>query len=146
MLAATALVLLMGSAGQLRYGCWPRSAARLVPTMLLPAWIVFYLLALAVITVQVSPYVYGMPHHRCPFDLLHYPYLLIGLPLYLFLHAAVISGLGGAMAGLLCAEAERGSHMERFRHRSTLLSVTMLLLFGLTAGWRPFVYIFFGGQ
>ena len=146
LLAGTVLLLLLGSAVQVRGRSLPGRTALIVAALLAPAWIALYLLALAVVTVQVSPYVYGLPHHRCPFDLLHYPYLMIGLPLYLFLHGAVVSGLGGALAGVLSPAAGDGSPMDRFRRRASLLSIAMLLLFLLTAGWRPFVYIFFGGQ
>ncbi len=69
-------------------------------------WIGFYLLALALIIVWVSPYVYGLPHHRCPFDLIQYPYSLIGLPLYLFLHGSVLSGLAGAVAAIVSGRGE----------------------------------------
>ena len=129
LLTGTALVLLSGSAVQLRSASVPRRAALVGSALLAPAWVGFYLLALAVVTVQVSPYVYGVPHHRCPFDLLHYPYLMIGLPLYLFLHGAVVSGLGGALAGVLSPAAGDGSPMDRFRRRASLLSIAMLLLF-----------------
>ena len=83
------ILLLAGSMAQLRCASTTATTA-LLSGALAAAWISFYLLALAVITVQVSPYVYALPHHRCPFDLLRYPYLAIGLPLYLFLRTRPI--------------------------------------------------------
>ncbi len=110
------------------------------------SWICFYLLSLVAITVLVSPYVYALPHHRCPFDLLQYPYLVIGLPLYLFLHGAVFAGLGGAAAWIVSCRVDADLRADTFICRSILLSLTLLFLFMATAAWRPFSYMFFGGQ
>lgn len=145
-LAATAALILAGSMFQLFSIPSSKGAALLVSGMLGASWLIFYLLALAVITVQVSPYVYGLPHHRCPFDLLHYPYLTIGLPLYLFLHGGVLSGLGAALARIISYAMEGGCHVDQFIRRASLVSVSLTLLFLVTAGWRPFAYILFGGQ
>mgnify|MGYP001544811933 FL=1 len=61
-------------------------------------WLVLYIASLVVVTVWVSPYVYAMPHHRCPFDLVQWPYALVGLPLYLFLHVGCGAGLVSGIA------------------------------------------------
>jgi len=49
---------------------------------------------LAGIVSLVSPYVYELPSHRCPFCLLHAEYRWVGYPLYAALIVAAISGLG----------------------------------------------------
>jgi hypothetical protein len=110
------------------------------------SWVAFYLLALALIIVWVSPYVYGLPHHRCPFDLIQYPYSLVGLPLYLFLHGAVLSGLAAAAAAIVCGRGDTALQVEPFIRRSAKLSLALLLLFLVQAAWPPLKYIFFGGQ
>ncbi len=110
------------------------------------AWLLFYLLALLVITVFISPYVYGMPHHRCPFDLLQYPYAFIGLPLYLFLHTGVFSGMAGGTAAIISDRGGTMPYSASFIRRSLQLSLVLLFLFLLTAGWPPLSYIYFGGQ
>jgi hypothetical protein len=145
-LAATSVLIVAGSLFQLFSIPTSKGAALLVSGMLGSAWLIFYLLALAVITVQVSPYVYGLPHHRCPFDLLHYPYLTIGLPLYLFLHGGVLAGLAAALARMISYAIEGGRHVDQFIRRASLVSVTLMLLFLVTAGWQPFAYQLFGGQ
>ncbi len=110
------------------------------------AWLLFYLLALLLITVLVSPYIYGLPHHRCPFDLLQYPYASLGLPLYLFLHAAVFCGMSGGTAVILSGrEGETPPHAS-FIRRSLQLSLVMLVLFLAAAAGAPLRYIYFGGQ
>ena len=146
LLATISVLILAGSLSQLFTIPSSKGAALLVSGMLGSAWLIFYLLALAVITVQVSPYVYGLPHHRCPFDLLHYPYLTVGLPLYLFLHGGVLAGLGAAMARIISHAIDGGDHVDQFIRRASLVSVLLALLFLVTAAWPPIAYIMFGGQ
>lgn len=109
-------------------------------------WLLFYVLSLVVITVVVSPYVYGMPHHRCPFDLIQPPYFWLGYPLYVCLHIGVFAGLGASVSG--CVErmpglfdVARGTRLWAAR-----LSLASLAIFFLLAGWKPFIYIISGGQ
>jgi len=109
-------------------------------------WVVFYLTALALITVLISPYVYGLPHHRCPFDLLQYPYAVVGLPLYFFLHAGVFSGIAGGTASITSSRCGAGEQVNSFIRRSLQLSVVMLVFFLAAASWPPLRYIYFGGQ
>ncbi|MBT8346036.1 MAG: hypothetical protein HKP52_00390 [Desulfofustis sp.] len=146
MLATISALILAGSLVQLISVQSPKRAALIVSGALASSWPFFYLLALGVITVQVSPYVYGLPHHRCPFDLLHYPYLKIGLPLYLFLHVAVLAGLGAATVRIISCVISGSHHVDQFVRRSSLVSMSMVLLFLLTAGWQPFAYMVYGGQ
>ncbi len=139
LLTTASIVLLSRSASAGR--------ARLAAASILAVgWLCFYLLALVVITVLVSPYVYALPHHRCPFDLLQYAYAFSGLPLYLFLHLSVFAGLGGATAAVVSSRYELGAEVCGFLRRCVYLSLISLLLFLLTAGWQPFLYIVSGGQ
>ena len=144
-LTAIAALILIGSLYRLLSNS-SSSRKPLLEALLALVWIGFYVVSLAVITVQVSPYVYGLPHHRCPFDLLHYPYLVVGLPLYLFLHGGVLTGLGGAMAGVVSFFKGGRGRVEPFIRRMLIVSLLLLVLFLLTAGWRPMTYIVFGGQ
>ena len=146
LLAVSTVLLLAGSVFQLRVKSVSRTPLVLVGWLLTAGWVVFYLLSLVVITVLVSPYVYALPHHRCPFDLLQYPYVIIGLPLYLFLHGAVISGLGAAMASMVAWLNDAGGLVDQFIRRAALLNIILTLLFLLAAGWQPFIYIVLGGQ
>ena len=123
-----------------------RPARPVAGWILAAAWIGFYLLALALIVVWVSPYVYGLPHHRCPFDLIQHPYSLVGLPLYLFLHGAVMAGLAGAVATIVSGRGESALQVAPFIRRSVPVSLVFMLLFLAQAGWPPLKYIYFGGQ
>jgi len=109
-------------------------------------WCVFYIVSLAVITIVVSPYVYAMPHHRCPFDLLQYPYGWIGFPLYFFLHAAVLSGLSSGVSWLVRTRKGLEEIARRSHHQAGRLSITCLLVFLIIAAWEPALYLLYGGQ
>lgn len=146
LLAITTVLLLAGSVFQLRVKGPSATPFLAINWLLAIGWAGFYLLALVVITVLVSPYVYALPHHRCPFDLLQYPYIVSGLPLYLFLHGAVLSGLSASMASIVGGLKGAGGLVDQFVHRAALLSIPLLFLFLLTAGWQPFAYIVLGGQ
>jgi hypothetical protein len=113
-------------------------------------WSCFYLLSLVVITVLISPYVYALPHHRCPFDLLKAPYWLTGWPLYIFLHGAVLAGLGAGLVQLLSsgprAGALAGAGCRRFIRRAALLSLVLLGAYLVVAAYHPLMYLLAGGE
>ncbi len=109
-------------------------------------WCLFYIVSLVVITVVVSPYVYALPHHRCPFDLLQFPYGWIGFPLYLFLHGAVIAGLSSAVAWAVRNRQGLERLARRTHRQAGRLSLICLVLFLAIAAWDPFFYLLFGGE
>jgi len=62
--------------------------------------LVFLAVALAAMVSFLSLYIYELPTHHCPFDVLQLQYRAIGYPLYLSLFAAVVFGLLPATASL----------------------------------------------
>ena len=110
-------------------------------------WVSFYPLSLIVITVIVSPYVYAMPHHRCPFDLLQAHYYWIGYPLYVFLHGAVVAGLTPAVVSLISWQ-KKGLALQagRYCRRSLWISLVLLTAFLLISAWHPARYLMTGGE
>lgn len=124
----------------------PGTSVLLVGSIAIAAWISLYLLAILIITVIVSPYVYALPHHRCPFDLFHYPYAVIGVPLYLFLHVAVLFGLGGAVAVILTNRWLMVDRVRSFIKIAAMIAVVSLFLFIICAAWPPVSYVLLGGQ
>ncbi|NCO51680.1 MAG: hypothetical protein GW875_06245 [Deltaproteobacteria bacterium] len=58
----------------------------------------FILVGLVAVVAFISPYIYAMPNHHCPFDMLQGHYGYIGYPLYLSLFGgglfAMLPGLG----------------------------------------------------
>ncbi|MBU0480065.1 MAG: hypothetical protein KKG47_03070 [Proteobacteria bacterium] len=57
------------------------------------AAVVFFFSSLAAIVSFVSIYVYELPTHHCPFDLIQQGYHFIGYPLYISLFGAVFFGI-----------------------------------------------------
>ncbi len=109
-------------------------------------WLVFYFFSLLVVTVHTSPYIYAMPHHRCPFDLLKSPYTAIGYPLYFFLHGAVIAGISISIGCL--SEGRRGLALPsaRLRFWAGRLSLIFMAVFLLMVIYHPLIYQFRGGE
>ncbi len=58
----------------------------------------------------ISVYIYQLPTHHCPFDILQREYLFIGYPLYLCL---LVAGIGGAGAGVI----------DRFRQYASIATI-----------------------
>ncbi len=109
-------------------------------------WLFFYLLSLIVITVIVSPYVYAMPHHRCPFDLIKTPYYYIGIPLYLFLHIGCLAGILASVSKMAQKKQGLESQALKYCRRSAWISVIFLLIFLATAAWPLIKYSVTGGE
>lgn len=109
-------------------------------------WLVFYFFSLLVITIFTSPYIYAMPHHRCPFDLLKSPYLFIGYPLYFFLHGAVITGITTGIAMLSECRSGLALPAARLRLWSGRLSLIFMAVFLLMVIYHPLIYQFRGGE
>ncbi|MBU0909087.1 MAG: hypothetical protein KJ717_05925, partial [Proteobacteria bacterium] len=109
-----------------------------------------YLLALAALLLLpvglasvisfISIYIYEMPTHHCPFDLLQGGYHFIGYPLYLALFGAILCGLVPGLMRLLQIFAPGLGQIfvgrERFWLAGTLLF--LLLLLGLVS--RPLLF------
>jgi hypothetical protein len=120
--------------------------ALLLLLLLLPAFrfraaVLRYLLALAALILLpvglaavisfISIYIYEMPTHHCPFDLLQAGYDFIGYPLYLALFGTILCGLLPGLMRLLQVFAPSlgtiFASRERFWLLGTLLSLLLLL-------------------
>jgi hypothetical protein len=66
------------------------AALGLLSALVLPA-------GLAAVIAVVSPYVYELPTHHCPFCLLQREYGYVGYPLYAALLAGAVAGMGAGM-------------------------------------------------
>jgi hypothetical protein len=82
----------------------------------------FSLSNLALIS-YISPYLYEMPTHHCPFCILHQEYGFIGYPLYLAFLAGGVAGLGvGAVSPFGGIESLKGT-LPRIRKELALVSL-----------------------
>ena len=142
-LLSTALFVLSMTLGQKRIEERPRYW---LGWLSIGLWWLFYFGSLIFITIHTSPYVYAMPHHRCPFDLLTHPNRLAGVLLYVSLHAAVIFGLAGAIAALVELSRGLGLTAARVRMTGSRLCLLFLVAFYLINFYYPLIYRLRGGE
>lgn len=82
----------------------------------------------AVITF-VSPYVYQLPTHHCPFCLLQREYSYIGYLIFLPLLGGAVTGLGAGVLNLLQHHEKTGKIVPGLCRRLTILSLSGFLVF-----------------
>lgn len=78
---------------------------------------------------SVSPYIYELPSHHCPFCILHAEYHCIGYLLYSLLMVGVIAGLGSGGVSLLGRTASLREIATAMRRRLTATSLLSYFLF-----------------
>ncbi|RMG95363.1 MAG: hypothetical protein D6708_03365 [Candidatus Dadabacteria bacterium] len=83
----------------------------------------------------VGPYVYELPSHRCPFDLLQSGYGFVGYPLYLSLGGAVYCGVLPALLGFARNRGGAAAVVGRYRARWARWSVGWALAFVALCAW-----------
>jgi hypothetical protein len=84
----------------------------------------------------ISPYVYELPTHHCPFCLLQKEYGHIGYPLYLSLFSATILGTG---VGILMPFRKIDSLSEAIpsiQKRSALAAIVLFSIFAIIVVWK----------
>jgi hypothetical protein len=101
----------------------------------------FGAIALFVVTHHYAKYVYGLPSHHCPFDMLWWQYYFVGYAIYGLLAAALISSLiVGVMSvssrkQLLHREANRMSGTASM-WGATSSALLLILLEGIEVLWK----------
>ena len=95
-----------------------------------------FVVALASIVSFISLYIYELPTHHCPFDILQKEYGYIGYSLYASLFGAAVAGLG---VGVLTPFRSRGSMSQvipAFTRRLTAITLILYLLFTLIVSYK----------
>ena len=77
----------------------------------------------------ISPYIYELPAHHCPFCLLQREYGFIGYPLYLLLFGGVVSGLSVGVLAPFRKTASLASILPRIQRRLALAAALCFLAF-----------------
>jgi hypothetical protein len=85
-------------------------------------------LALASVISFISLYIYELPTHHCPFDILQAEYGFVGYPMYATLAAATLAGLG---VGALMPFRKIGSLRVLVPDTQRMLSLVATILFFL---------------
>ena len=111
-----------------------------IPRILLfVATVLTFFASLAAVVSFISLYIYQMPSHHCPFDMLQGHYNYIGYPLYAGLFVGTLFGL---LPGL-CQPLRRRDSLRReidlLEKRWLTISLLGMLTFLIIAGW-PMVF------
>ncbi len=109
-------------------------------------WIIFFSLSLLVITAVISSYIYEMPFHRCPFDILKKEYGYVGYLIYLPLFAATFSGMTTGATTLFATMSGLEEPVGRLQKNSLRICLVLLPLFLIVVSWFPVLYYFGGGK
>ncbi len=117
-------------------------AERITGSIFSLLWVVFFLLSLLVITAVISSYIYGMPFHRCPFDILKKQYHFIGYLIYLSLFGATFFGISTGMTSSFAKMANLQTPVRLFQRTALRLTLVLLPLFLILVSWFPLIYLF----
>jgi hypothetical protein len=109
-------------------------------------WLLFFVVAIWAITVVFSAYIYAMPHHRCPFDILQPEYGYIGYPIYLLLFTATFLGSGCGVAHAVRGRNDLSAVVVKFQSRALPASLVLLTVFLCITAYAPLRYILAGGE
>jgi len=125
-IAATGLVFVIGAAyhrtgrGALAFGA--------LSALMLPV-------SLLALTMCISPYIYELPTHHCPFCMLQADYRYIGYIIYAALLTGTVSGMGAGAAGAFGRLRSIEGGPEGPRRTLTLVSLASFSLFTLIVIW-----------
>lgn len=106
----------------------------------------FFLLALAVVTYDISPYIYALPSHRCPFDLFDRASDFIGFPLYASLFLVTFAGTASGAVAIFSHLPGLAEPVAGLRRLGLRLLLTLLPFFLLICLWYPSRYFLGGGE
>lgn len=90
---------------------------------------------IAAVIAAVAPYIYELPNHHCPFDVLQRGYYFVGYPLFASL---IASGFFGSMTGLFEPLRRRPTlapALARAQARWTRWSLLGLVVFAAVVAW-----------
>jgi len=120
--------------------CYLR-ANRLSRTLVSILALLFFFVALASIVSFISLYIYELPTHHCPFDIIQGHYHFIGYPLYITLFSGVLFALLPGVFQFFHGTPSLRAQILPAERRWLSWAFSLLVLFGLIASWP----IVFGG-
>lgn len=120
---AAALACLVSGSGLLRY-------------LLVGLSLLILVVSLASIVSFLSLYVYELPTHHCPFDMLQKQYLFIGYPIYLFLFASVFFGLLPGLSRPLRKRPSLAGPIADAESSWLTLGIISMMAFVCVASWK----------
>lgn len=95
-----------------------------------------FLVSMAAIISFISLYVYELPSHHCPFDILQGDYGYVGYPLYISLFSGTISGIGTGFLSLFRKILSLLLIIPSIQKKLVLVTLTCFLIFTLIVTWQ----------
>lgn len=99
---------------------------------------IFFIVGLIAIVSFLSLYVYQLPTHHCPFDMLQGGYDFIGYPLYVGLFGTSLCGLAPGLLQLISRLPGMPEVTRPAIRRWTIAAILFLALFSMVAAWEMF--------
>jgi hypothetical protein len=99
---------------------------------------VFFFVALAAVVSYVSPYIYELPTHHCPFDMLQAGYHFIGYPLYAGLLGGTLLGILPGIFQPLGKVPSLKATVSRLQRKWIIASIIFILIFVAIASYPVF--------
>ena len=109
-------------------------------------WLFYFPYGLYVITIVISSYIYAMPYHHCPFDMLKGEYYWVGYPIYITFIGAAFLGISSGIVGLTWRLPGLLPGIRSFQTRFIVISFWLLIAFLLVVSYAPLLYYFNGGE
>ena len=97
--------------------------------------IAFFFVAIASIVSFISLYIYELPTHHCPFDILQKEYRFIGYPIYISLFCGVLFGLLPGFFQGMKRISSLNEAIRRTEKKWLVLSMLFMLIFTVIASW-----------
>ncbi len=109
-------------------------------------WLCFFPLSLVVITTFFSSYIYAMPSHNCPFDMLKSQYNGIGYPIYLSLFGAAFLAMSSGLTELVRNKPGLSAPALSFQKFAIGTSLWLLFIFVALVTYPVLAYLLAGGE
>lgn len=108
--------------------------------------LLFLVLALVAITLFFSSYIYAMPYHNCPFDILKAEYNFIGYPIYFSLFGASFLAMSSAVVAPFHARPGLAVPLQKYQSVALQAAAILLLLFVVLVTYPYISYVIAGGE
>jgi hypothetical protein len=112
------------------------SLSRFLRYILAGTSLLIFGISLAAVVSFLSLYIYELPTHHCPFDMLQRQYAFIGYPIYIFLFGAVLFGLLPGLSQPLRRFPSLTGVIAETEVTWLTLAVVSMLLFVCVASWK----------
>jgi hypothetical protein len=105
-----------------------------------------FLLSLVTITIYFSSYIYAMPYHNCPFDILHKEYNYIGYPIYFTLFSAAFLGITSGAASFFHKRPGLAAPLGRYQQFAMSKGSFLIVIYVVLVTYPVLRYLLFGGE